>query len=322
LAFTERQLIAAIRRRAGTSRFPRSPARILAGIGDDCAVLRLPSRHDLLITTDFTIEGIHFRREWHSPDSAGHRCLARGLSDVAAIGGQPLAAFLSLALPRNTSPLWTQGFLGGLLRLARQFRVTLAGGDVAESLRGVVADVAVLGMVPQGTAVLRSGAKPGDKLYVTGRLGASAMTLQALRHKGKKVAQARLYRSHFFPQPRVAVGSFLRRRALASAMIDLSDGLSTDLRHICEESAVGALVQAARVPCSPGADLQQALHGGEDYELLFAAPQGARIPALIAGVRVTRIGEVLAGKGRWLLDERGRRLRLEPHGWQHFASGE
>src|SRR5579864_5587534 len=135
---------------------------VLTGIGDDCAVLRLLAGRDSLVTTDFTLEGIHFRRDWHSPESVGHRCLARGLSDIAAMGGEPVGAFLSLALPRDLPQSWVGRFTRSLISLAEKYGVTLAGGDTAESPDGILADIVVVGAVPKGKAVMRSGARPGD----------------------------------------------------------------------------------------------------------------------------------------------------------------
>jgi thiamine-monophosphate kinase len=308
LPLPERQIIARIRR-AARSR----GAALRLGIGDDCALLRPPRGHELLLTTDFSLEGTHFRRAWHPPDSVGHRCLARGLSDIAAMGGEPLAAFLSLALPRDLPQRWANDFLRGLLRLGNRFRVPLAGGDVAESPRGVLADIVVIGSVPRGQAVLRSTARPGDAIYLTGRLGAATATLHRLR-AGQKL-RPRSHPQHFFPQPRIQAGKMLRR--LASAMIDISDGLSTDLAHICEESGVGAVIHAESIPVARRSTLHLALHGGDDYELLFTARPSARVPAMIAGVAITRIGEITRARGLWLADTSGRRP-LKPAGWEHF----
>jgi thiamine-monophosphate kinase len=313
---TEKTLISRIRQ-AATRR-----SGVTTGIGDDCAVLRVPAGHEILVTTDFTLEGIHFRQEWHSPEVVGHRCLTRGLSDIAAMGGTPIAAFLSLAVPRGFSQAWVRRLTRGLLALATQFKVTLAGGDTAESPTGIQADIVVVGSVPRGTAILRSGAQPGDRIYVTGRLGGSSAALAALR-TGKKIRPAE-FPHHFRPVPRLAVGGFLRERRLASAMIDVSDGLSTDLTHICEESGVGAEILSPAIPRArvgktrAPVDLHNALHGGEDYELLFTAPGNKRAPSRISGVEVTLIGRVTRKERLVLVTDRGERRELKAQGWEHF----
>lgn len=313
----ERELVRRIRAAAKS----RATA-LVRGIGDDCAVLRPPRGHELLVTTDFSLEGVHFRREWHSPETVGHRCLARGLSDIAAMGGQPLAAFLSLALPADLPQRWADGFLKGLLRLAKQVNVPLAGGDTAQSRAGVLADIVVVGSVPKGKAILRSGARPGDRIYVTGSLGGSSATL-ALLEKGRTL-RPHDFPQHYSPSPRVDVGRALREKKLASAMIDISDGLSVDLRHICEESGVGAELEKSAIPlaeigrASHEVDLRFALHGGEDYELLFTAPRRQRIPSKIAGIRITMIGHITRGKHILLFGAGGVGTELLPHGWEHF----
>ncbi|HUQ50396.1 MAG TPA: thiamine-phosphate kinase, partial [Terriglobales bacterium] len=251
----EKQIIARIRALAGKKR----NALVRMGIGDDGAVLRPKSGSELLVTTDFSLEGTHFRRDWHPAHSVGHRCLARGLSDIAAMGGEPHAAFLSLALPARLPQSWVDGFLKGFLALANLHGIQLAGGDVAESKAGVLADVMIVGSAPAGKAVLRSGARNGDILYVTGALGGVSATLRQLL-AGKKIAPKSAPR-HFFPEPRVEVGRFLREKKFATAMIDLSDGLSTDLAHVCSESGVGAVVNEFLLPISKGATLKDALHG-------------------------------------------------------------
>ena len=309
----EKSLIERIRRAAATR-----GQRASRGIGDDCAVLPLPRGHKALVTTDFSLEDVHFRREWHPPDSVGHRCLARGLSDIAAMGGIPRAAFLSLALPPGLPQSWVDKFIAGLLKLAAQFSVPLAGGDTAQSPTGILADIVVLGSVPAGQAILRSGAQPGDFLYVTGTLGSAVAALNQLR-AGKKL-RPRSHPKHFYPEPRVAVGQFLREKNLVSAMVDISDGLSTDLGHICEESGVGAAVYAAALPAAGGKDgLTLALHGGDEYELLFTARPERRIPKQISGVPITRIGEILSGKRMMLATVDGKTQLLKPAGWEHFG---
>src|SRR6266850_2836654 len=206
---TERALIFQIRRTA------IKRAGVATGIGDDSAVLRLPPGHEVLVTTDFSLEGIHFRREWHAPEVVGHRCLARGLSDIAAMGGEPVAAFLSLSLPRDLPQSWVGRFVRSLISLAEKFGVTLAGGDTAESPDGVLADIVVVGSVPKGKAVLRSGARPGDRIYVSGELGGSAAAVWQMRKKPKRKLNPREYPRHFYPEPRIELGRVLREKGLA-----------------------------------------------------------------------------------------------------------
>jgi thiamine-monophosphate kinase len=332
----EKALISQLRRMAshgGESAGKRArTTRIVKGMGDDCAVLRTSSRqgrgNDILVTTDFTLEGIHFRRDWHSPESVGHRCLTRGLSDIAAMGGEPVAAFLSLALSRDLPQSWVGRFARSLISLAEKFGVTLAGGDTAESPDGIVADIIVLGSVPNGKAVLRSGTRPGDRIYVSGELGGSAAAVVQMRARPERKLKPGEYQRHFFPEPRIELGRILREKGLVTAMIDLSDGLSTDLAHICEESGVGAEIIAESIPRAvvgkPGreVDLRLALHGGEDYELLFTVPRGRRVPTGIAGVPITEVGHIRSGRHVILRNEKnGIGYELEPHGWEHFRKG-
>jgi thiamine-monophosphate kinase len=325
VVIAEKALIAQVRRLAAATR----PA-VVTGIGDDCAVLRLlPGRgkekgKDTLVTTDFTLEGIHFRRDWHSAEVVGHRCLARGFSDIAAMGGEPVAVFLSLALPRNLAQSWVGRFARSLISLAERNGVTLSGGDTAESPNGVLADIVVVGTVPRGKAVLRSGARPGDRIYVSGELGGSAAAVWQMRRKPKKKLNPREYPRHFFPEPRIELGRVLREKGIASAMIDTSDGLSTDLAHICEESGVGAEIEREVIPRArvgkPAreVDLQFALHGGEDYELLFTSPPGKRVPSRIAGIAITQIGQITRRRKIFLRKRGGVGYELEPLGWEHF----
>lgn len=313
----EKALIARIRRAA------RSKDDIIAGIGDDCAVLLPPPGHETLVTTDFSLEGVHFRRDWHPPDSIGHRCLARGLSDIAAMGGIPRVAFLSLALPKDLPQKWVDGFMRGLLRLADQYGVSLAGGDTAQSPSGILADIAVLGSAPKGKAIRRSGARPGDRIYVTGALGGSAAALE-MQRAGKNVSTRDFHR-YFYPEPRIKAGKFLREHSLATAMIDSSDGLSTDIAHICEESGVGAEIDQNEIPRAMTilgkslVGIKLALHGGEDYELIFTAPHNKKLPSTIKGVRVTEIGRITKNRKMLIHTDREQRA-LHPEGWEHFSS--
>ncbi|WP_213806496.1 thiamine-phosphate kinase [Granulicella sp. dw_53] len=310
---------------------------IVLGIGDDCAILRPAVGSEVLVTTDFTLEGRHFRRDLHPAESVGHRCLARGLSDLAAMGAAPLAAFLSLALPREmlATPKgrgWVEGFFGGWRGLGRRYGVPLAGGDTAESPNGLVlADIVLVGTAPAGTALRRSGGRAGDALYCTGRLGGAAAELEGLFARGR-MARVTDVEEHpqLFPEPRLRVAEALRRRGLARACLDLSDGLSTDLAHLCAESGVHAEVEEAWLPLHPltarmgeARALELALHGGEDYELLFSADASVRVPRRIAGVAVTRIGRLTRRRRGeavvTLVRGDGRREALPAGGWEHFA---
>lgn len=276
---TETALIARIRRLAAKGQ--RATRGLELGIGDDCAVWTPAPGRQVLVTTDQLIEGIHYLKDRMTGQRAGARLLGRGLSDIAAMGGDPRLAFLNLALPRADS--WTTAFLRGFAAAARSYHVAWAGGDVSTVHGPAVASVTVLGEVPRGQALTRSGARPGDRIFVTGKLGAMPARIT----------------------PRLSVGRALRR--LATACIDLSDGLSTDLYHLCKESRVGARIISSSIP--KGGSLEQALNRGEDYELLFTA---ARAPSKIAGVRVTEVGVITKGRGVWL---DGKRLR--PGGWEH-----
>ncbi|HEX4319748.1 MAG TPA: thiamine-phosphate kinase [Acidobacteriaceae bacterium] len=334
-AVGELGLLRTIRARAAAAGSTKVTSGVRLGIGDDCALLRLRAGEELAVTTDLSIEGRHFRLDWHPPESVGHRTLARGLSDLAAMGAKPVAAFLSLGLPReltipgNGSPSqvksWVERFLDGLLALAAEHGVPLAGGDLAES-PFAVADIVLTGAVPRGKALLRSGAKPGDLIYVTGSLGGAAAQLAALGKSPQDFANAIKASNtapHLYPQPRIAQGLWLRKRGLASAAMDLSDGLSTDLARLCEESSVAAEIDAESLPLDNGATLEAALHGGEDYELLFTAPASAKMPSKIAGVAITPIGRVLPVKKRQpkvaLITATGKQA-LEPRGWEHFSA--
>lgn len=361
-ALGERALIQSI-----AGRLPRSgyPA-VRLGIGDDCAILSPKSGCEIVVTTDLLLEGRHFRRDWHSAASAGHRCLARGLSDLAAMGATPLAAFLSLAIPadrlaverigakveaklgskleikrRKTAPRstsWVEGFFDGLLALAEKHHVPLAGGDTAQSPHeGVLADIVLLGQTPRHRALRRSTAQPGDRLYVTGTLGGSAAELLAMEHLGGHAASQLADHPQSFPTPRLAVGQALLRRKLATAAIDVSDGLSTDLDHLCEESGLAAMIEASAIPIHPLAQmateqgwaaspLALALHGGEDYELLFTTSPSTRVPKSIHGVAIHAIGTLQRPSSRTprlritSCNQKGKKLtqELQAQGWEHF----
>lgn len=313
-----------IRRRASLS-----DGRIRLGIGDDCALLHLKTGEEAAITTDLSIENRHFRLDLHPPEAIGHRTLARGLSDIAAMGARPVAAFLSLGLPseltrRGPWGSWIDRFLDGFLALAARHHTPLAGGDLAESPLAM-ADIVLVGAVPGDKALLRSGAHPGDEIYVTGVLGGSAAALRNLEKRRNRSGTAWSHRpelaAHLWPEPRIVQGLWLRKHRLSSAAIDISDGLSTDLGHLCAESRVSAEITAQALPLAPGASLEDALHGGEDYELLFTVRAGAKVPGRVRGIPIHRIGRIVkrrAGQpGLVLIDASGPRP-LKQQGWEHF----
>jgi thiamine-monophosphate kinase len=300
----ELELIETIRRRAGRP----FRAGMLAGIGDDCAVFRpSPKRGDLVFTTDLLLEEVHFRPATHSAADVGHKALARGLSDIAAMGGRPVFCLVSLAVPDWAGARWIGGFYRGLLSLARAHRTLLAGGDLARA-RQFACDIIVCGLVPRGAALRRDTARAGDEIWVSGLLGGSALGLAL----GRGAAWAR----HRRPAPRIALGVSLRRLGATSAM-DLSDGLSLDLHRLARESGVAAAIDRP-LPVFHGATLEQALHGGEDYELVFTVPPGRKIPGRLHGVPLTRLGTMVAGESGavWFF---GR--RLPRRGYDHFRAG-
>jgi len=330
--FGELALIEQIRRT-----FPTRSRSLTLGIGDDCAILRPPAGHELLVTTDFSLESRHFRRDLHPAASIGHRCLARGLSDLAAMGATPLAAFLSLALPNGflktaKGQSWITSFFSGMRALASEHGTPLAGGDTAGSPADLIlADIVLLGSAPTGRALRRSTARPGDAIYVTGALGGAHAELTALL-KSNRPSKATVDspHPHCYPQPMLAVGETLLKQHLASAAIDLSDGLSTDLMHLCEASGVAAEIMQSALPLHPllaklppNEALHAAINGGEDYELLFTAPATKRLPKKIAGVPITRVGSIVPQKPRratmTLIDDRGSRREMKPAGWQHLT---
>ena len=312
---SEKLLIQRMRRAAAAGRTSRTRHR------RRLCCSAVPRGHEALVTTDFSLEGVHFRREWHPPDSVGHRCLARGLSDIAAMGGIPRAAFLSLALPAELPQEWVDRFIAGLLKLARRFSVRLAGGDTAQSPDGVLADIVVLGSVPAGQAILRSGARAGDFIYVTGTLG-SAMADSEPAPRWREAA------------PEVPPEALLSRAADCGRAVPAREeaGLRDDRHqrrtfhrsgtHLRGKRDRRRSVSPRRCRPLPGKDgLTFALHGGDEYELLFTAHPKRRIPKQIAGVPVTRIGEITRGKQMKLATANGKTEILQPGGWEHFAIG-
>jgi thiamine-monophosphate kinase len=327
----EDQLIARIQKRLG----PRGPVDgrevgLALGAGDDACILRAMPGREWVASIDAFIEGVHFARRIHPASSIGYKALARATSDLAAMGAAPRSFLLGLALPASLTDAWLDGFLDGMSRAARKFGMALAGGDTSRT-DTIAINITVFGEVPAGRAITRSGARPGDRIYVTGRLGAAQLGVEILlRGIASKPSLRRYLAPHFYPTPPIELGQWLSRRRLPTAMMDLSDGLSTDLDRLCRASGVGARIRKASLPIvgvpetlqRQGVDaLQLALDGGEDYQLLFTVPSRSvsRVPSSGGGVRITEIGEIVGGREIRLILNDGSSVPLPPHGWDHFG---
>jgi thiamine-monophosphate kinase len=333
--------------------------RIALGIGDDAALLEVPPERQLVVTIDTLVEEVHFRRDWTGPEDLGWKSLAVNVSDIAAMGAEPLAAFLSLALPGDMDVTWVEAFARGMEACAREYRCAIAGGDTVRSPHPLAITVTLLGTVERGQALLRSGARPGDAVCVTGTLGDSAAGL-ALLQKGvgcgvsgarpdrtpntqhptpntehptpHTIPLAPLLAAHHRPCPRLAAARTLAASGWVTAMMDLSDGLASDLRHLAARSGAGARLRRAVLPLSDATraaaaalrvdPTDWALHGGEDYELLLTLPfsvvERARHLTSPLGTPITVVGEIVS-EGLWLAEADGREVALEPTGFAHFA---
>ena len=314
---------------------------LVAGIGDDAAVFRSPPGKETVITADLLVEDIDFRRTTTPPYLLGHKALAVSLSDIAAMGARPLWSIVSIGVPDD---VWQTDFVerlyDGLLALANRYGVELIGGDTSRTPDNIVIDSTVIGECAAGMSVMRSGAKPGEQVFVTGSLGAAAAGLRLIE-RGAHLAEQNLgdedsqKLDHILlrqlrPEPRVGWGMVLGEERLATSMIDLSDGLSSDLNHLCEASGVGALIDSALLPvddrvqelCGRRAldPLQLALHGGEDFELLFTVKpeNAARLPRRVDGVEIRRIGTIQSAAEGVKISEGSRTWELKPGGWRHF----
>ncbi|HKV35934.1 MAG TPA: thiamine-phosphate kinase [Pyrinomonadaceae bacterium] len=315
--------------------------RFGAGIGDDAAVVRSAAEKEIVITTDLLVEDIDFRRTTAPALLLGHKALAVSLSDIAAMGARPRWSLISIGVPDD---VWQTDFVDqfyeGLAKLAQRYDVQLIGGDTSRTNEKIVMDSIVLGECNIGLAVKRVGAEPGDQIFVTGSLGGAAAGLRLIE-RGAHLAEQNLADDdsqkidhvllrQLRPEPRVGWGMVLGEERLASSMIDISDGLSSDLNHLCTASGVGARIESSLLPidnqvvelCGRRAldPLQLALHGGEDFELLFTVKPAdvARLPRRVDGTQITRIGEVGIHADGVRISEGPRIWELNPGGWKHF----
>jgi len=320
-------------------------AALRLGIGDDAAIISCGRQRDWVLSCDAFLEGVHFLAKTHPPNSVGYKSLVRATSDLAAMGATPRYFLLTIAIPANRTGAWLDEFLNGMARAARSLRIVLAGGDTTKG--GVVSiSITVVGEIARGRAVTRSGARPGDIIYVSGALGRAQLGLELLLHGKIKASGLRggrvrrsdrtlqsLLRPHLYPKIHLALGTWLARRRMASAMLDISDGLSTDLARLCAASGAGAqiipdLVPRVAVPADLSKlaaglkldPLKMALHGGEDYELLFTvSPRNVKNLWAAPGFsQLKAIGEVTRGKRVVLVDKDGTKPQLEPGGWDPF----
>lgn len=338
---TEFEFITNLKNKASTF----SQSKIRVGIGDDCAVLAKDSKTDLVITTDLLVEDIDFRLEWTKPEFLGHKALAVSLSDVAAMGADPVWAMLSVGIPEK---IWKTDFIEkfyeGWLDLAKKFDVALIGGDVSKTPEKIVIDSIVAGETRKGKAVLRSTARVGDLIFTTGKLGGAAAGLKLLEEgerfeKNSKNLVQKLLLRQLKPSPQVEIGRIIGEKNLATAMIDLSDGISSDLSHLCGESKVGAKIFADKLPTfekifpqrRKGAKIEDtkkliaeeldfALNGGEDFELLFTVnpKKKFQVEKELQNFPLSHIGEITANIEIIELMAGGEVIILEPKGFRHF----
>jgi thiamine-monophosphate kinase len=321
------------------SRTSSQANHLICGIGDDAAIIEQRTGCETLISTDLLMENVHFSLEYFPPSALGHKTLAVSLSDIAAMGGRPQYALLSLGIPKTLSPakkFW-QEFFDGYFTLADEHKVTLIGGDTSSSPDKLVIDSIVMGQCEQRQAIRRSGAKVGDAIYVTGKLGASAAGLKLFQQgigPGNAVsAQRELLKAHLWPQPRVEFAKYLVAICHIHSMTDVSDGLAQDLSHLCTESRVSAILDAEKIPIAEGVGkvaknkaqaFDLAISGGEDYELLFTTEpdndRSLRQFSLQIAVPITRLGEIIAPENSPLFLRRADKITpLAARGFDHFS---
>jgi thiamine-monophosphate kinase len=319
-------LIEQIRRTAA-----RDAKRVHVGIGDDAAALMLSPSSALLATTDMLLEGVHFDLATTDLFSLGWKSVAVNLSDIAAMGGTPRFCLTALGIPPSLTVEDIKAFYRGVNACLKKFGAVLVGGDTCRSRTGLVISVTMLGETEKKRVITRSGARPGDLIFVTGTLGDSGAGLDALTSgaRSRKPGVRRLLEKHLRPVPRIALGRRIAASGIASAMIDVSDGLSSDLGHICEESGVGAEIIAANIPCSANVmslktlerpALEYALSGGEDYELLFTVPPAKLRKFRSLKLDASEIGVITRGRSMSIVGGDGRKAPFRPSGFDHFGT--
>ncbi len=306
-----------------------SPA-VVVGIGDDAAVMKMAASSVLLATTDMLIEHVHFDLSFTDFSSLGWKSAAVNLSDIAAMGGMPRFCLSSLAIPSGISVEAVKGFYRGFSSLLRAHDTMLVGGDMSSSKSGFIVSVAVLGETKKGMVISRTGAKPGDRVFVTGTLGDSGAGLEILKSgdRGQGADVRNLIEKHIRPVPRIEWGRQIALAKCASSMIDISDGLSSDLSHICDASGVGAVLFSDKIPFSTSLlksaarldknPLHYALSSGEDYELLFTVPTARMKTLETLRIPVTEIGMITMGNDLLMVNAAGRKTILKPTGYNHF----
>jgi len=318
---SEFEFIEEIRRR-------NSSKSVKIGIGDDCAVIAKDAKSDLTITADLFVEDVDFRLNWTKPEFVGHKALAVSLSDIAAMGAKPVWAMVSIGIPEIVwKTNFVEKFYQGWFALAKKHKVSLVGGDVSKTPETIVIDSIAAGEVKKNRAVLRSDAKAGDLIFVTGSLGGASAALNLLEN-GENFENSKrknLLLRQLAPNPQIKIGRILGEENLATAMIDLSDGLSSDLAHLCRESRVGATIYADKIPVDKNipqsfGDFSQILSGGEDFELLFTVSRKkiSRLEKRLNKHKITHIGNITEIVGKIELIEHDKSSVLEPKGFRHF----
>ncbi len=308
-----------------SAKFPQYKDTIIKGIGDDAAVIKINKNKYLLYTCDAQVSGEHFLEKYSSPYQIGRKAAAVNLSDIAAMGGIPKYLLVSLFLPKNTTNTFIDELYSGLTEECKKYNVIIVGGNISKSNQFII-DIFLIGEISPKNLLLRSGAKIGDVVVVTGTLGDSAKGLELLKkNKNNYLSQEKQSISKYhLPIPRVEEGMILAESGMVNSMIDISDGLSSDLGHICDENKVGVNVFLEKLPVSKGVKKIIALNGGEDYELCFTT-SFRNVKHLLeilkkkTGTNITIVGEILPSKeGRWFIDENGKKMKLIPRGWDHL----